>query len=64
MDLLQVKLYILLEGLVPTYSIYLVNSINLGPYKVFYYNTNFFYKGRGREQGFGLDKLSTLYVKL
>jgi len=29
------------------YSIGLVNSINLGPYKVFYYNTNFFYKERG-----------------
>jgi len=29
------------------YSISLVNSINLGPYKVFYYNTDFFYKGRG-----------------
>jgi len=29
------------------YSIGLVNNINLGPYKVFYYNANFFYKGRG-----------------
>jgi len=47
MDLLRVKLYILLKGLVSTYSIGLVNSINLGPYKVFYYNTDFFYKGRG-----------------
>ena len=47
MDLLRVKLYILLKGLVSTYSIYLVNSINLGLYKVFYYNADFFYKGRG-----------------
>jgi hypothetical protein len=47
MDLLLVKLYILLKGLVPIYSICLVESINLGPYKVFYYNTNFFNKGRG-----------------
>jgi len=29
------------------YNISLVNSINLGPYKVFHYNANFFYKGRG-----------------
>jgi len=29
------------------HSIGLVNSINLGPYKVFYYNADFFYKGRG-----------------
>jgi len=47
MDLLRVKLYVLLKGLVSAYSIGLVNSINLGPYKVFYYNANFFYKGRG-----------------
>jgi len=47
MDLLRIKLYILLKGLVSTHSISLVNSINLGPYKIFYYNTNFFYKGRG-----------------
>jgi len=45
MDLLQIKLYIFLKGLVPTYSIGLVTSINLGPYKVFYYNADFFYKG-------------------
>jgi len=47
MDLLRVKLYVLLKGLVSAYSIGLVNSINLGLYKVFYYNANFFYKGRG-----------------
>ena len=47
MDLLWVKLYILLKGLVSIYSIGLVYSINLGLYKVFYYNTNFFYKGGG-----------------
>jgi len=47
MNPLRIKLYIFLKGLVPTYSIGLVNSINLGPYKVFYCNTNFFYKGRG-----------------
>jgi hypothetical protein len=47
MDPLRIKLYIFLKGPVPTYSISLVTSINLGPYKVFYYNTNFFYKGRG-----------------
>ena len=47
MDPLRIKLYIFLKGLVPIYSVYLVNIINLGPYKVFYYNTNFFYKGRG-----------------
>jgi len=29
------------------YSISLVNGINLGLYKGFYYNANFFYKGRG-----------------
>jgi hypothetical protein len=32
MDLLRVKLYILLEGLVSTYSIGLVDSISLGLY--------------------------------
>jgi len=47
MDPLRIKLHIFLKGLVPTYSIGLVNSINLGPYKVFYYNTDFFYKRRG-----------------
>jgi hypothetical protein len=47
MDLLRVKLYILLKGLVSIYSIGLVDSINLGLYKVFYYNTSFFYKGGG-----------------
>ena len=47
MDQLWVKLYILLKGLVSIYSIGLVDSINLGLYKVFYYNTNFFYKRRG-----------------
>ena len=47
MDPLLVKLYILFKGLVPTHSICLVDSINLGLYKVFYYNTNFFNKGRG-----------------
>jgi len=47
MDPLRIKMYILLKGLVSAHSIGLVNSINLGPYKVFYYNTNFFYKGRG-----------------
>ena len=47
MDPLWVKLYILLKCLVSAYSIGLVDSINLGPYKVFYYNTNFFYKKRG-----------------
>ena len=45
MDPLRVELYILLKGLVSTYSISLVDSVNLGLYKVFYYNTNFFYKG-------------------
>ena len=47
MDPLRIKLYIFLEGLVSIYSIGLVNSVNLGPYEVFYYNANFFYKGRG-----------------
>jgi hypothetical protein len=47
MDPLRVELYILLKGLVSIYSISLVDSINLGSYKVFYYNTNFFYKGGG-----------------
>ena len=47
MNPLQIKLYIFLKGLVPMYSISLVNSINLGLYKVLHYNTNFFYKGRG-----------------
>jgi len=47
MDPLWIKLYIFLKGLVPIYSIGLVTSINLGLYKVFYYNANFFYKGRG-----------------
>jgi len=46
MDLLWIKLYIFLKGLVPIYSIGLVNSINLGPYEIFYYNADFFYKGR------------------
>ena len=63
-DPLWVKLYIFLKGLVSIYSISLVYSINLGLYKVLYYNTNFFYKRRGQGQGFGLDKLSTLYIKL
>ena len=47
MDPLRVKLYILFKGLVSTYSISLVDSINLGLYKVFYSNANFFYKGGG-----------------
>ena len=47
MDPLRVKLYILLKGLVSIYSIGLVDSVNLGSYKVFYYNTDFFYKGGG-----------------
>jgi len=47
MDPLRIKTYILLKGLVSAYSIGLVNSINLGLYKVFYYNADFFYKGRG-----------------
>ena len=47
MDPLRIKLYIFLKGLAPTHSIGLVTSIDLGPYKVFYYNTDFFYKGRG-----------------
>jgi hypothetical protein len=47
MDPLRVKLYFLLKSLVSLYSVCLVNSINLGPYKVFYYNTDFFYKGGG-----------------
>jgi hypothetical protein len=47
MDLLWVKLYILLKGLVSIYSIGLVDSINVGSYKVFYYNADFFYKRRG-----------------
>ena len=29
------------------YGIGLVDSVNLGLYKVFYYNANFFYKGGG-----------------
>jgi len=48
MDPLRVELYILLEGLVFIYSVGLIDSINLGLYKVFYYNANFFYKGGGR----------------
>ena len=53
MDLLRVKLYILLKGPVSTYSISLVDSINLGSYKVFYYNADFFIKEgvRGRVLG-------------
>ena len=47
MDPLRVKLYILLKGLVPIYSVCLVNSINLGSYKVLYSNADFFYKGGG-----------------
>jgi hypothetical protein len=47
MDPLRVKLNILLKGLVSTYSIGLVDSINLGLYKVLYSNANFFYKGGG-----------------
>jgi len=47
MDLLRIKIYMLLKGLVFTHSIGLVNSIDLGLYKVFYYDANFFYKGRG-----------------
>jgi hypothetical protein len=47
MDPLRVELYILLKGLVSTYSIGLVDSVNLGLYKVFYYNADFFYKGGG-----------------
>jgi len=47
MNPLRIKLYVLLKGLVSTHSISLVDGINLGPYKVLYYNTNFFYKGRG-----------------
>ena len=46
MDPLRVKLYIFLKGLVPIYYIGLVNGVYLQPYEVFYYNTNFFYKGR------------------
>ena len=63
-DPLRVKLYILLKGLVSTYSIGLVDSVNLGLYKVFHYNTNFFYKGGGQGQSFGLDKLPSLYIKV
>jgi hypothetical protein len=47
MDPLWVKLYIFLKSLVSLYSVCLVNSINPGLYKVFYYNANFFYKGGG-----------------
>jgi len=47
MDPLLIILYIFLKGLISIYSISLVNSIYLGLYKVLYYNTNFFYKGRG-----------------
>jgi hypothetical protein len=47
MDPLRVKLYFFLKSLVSLYSVYLVNSINLGLYEVFYYNANFFYKGGG-----------------
>ena len=64
MDPLRIKLYIFLKGLVSTYSISLVNGVYLQPYKVFYYNANFFYKGKGWGQGFGLDKPSTLYIEL
>ena len=46
MDPLLVKLYIFLKGLVPTHRISLVNGVYLQLYEVFYYNTNFFYKGR------------------
>ena len=44
MDPLRVKLYILFKGLVSTNSIGLVDSINLGLNKVFYYNANSFIK--------------------
>ena len=47
MDPLRVKLYILFKGLVSIYSISLVDSVNLGSYKVFYCNADFFYKGGG-----------------
>jgi hypothetical protein len=46
MDPLQIKLYILLKSLVSALNISLVYGVYLWPYKVFYYNANFFYKGR------------------
>jgi len=46
MDPLRIKLYILPKSLVLIYRISLVNGVYLQLYKVFYYNTNLFYKGR------------------
>ena len=46
MDPLWVELYVLFKSLVLTYSISLVNSVYLWPYKVLHYNTDLFYKGR------------------
>ena len=63
-DVLGVKQYIFLKSLVPIYSVGLVDSIYLQLYKVFYYNTNFFYKGRCQEYSFRLDKLPIPYIKL
>ena len=63
-DPLWIKLYVLLKGPVSALSISLIYNAYPWPYKVFYYNTNFFYKGRCQGHSFGPYKPSIPYIKL
>ena len=60
MDPLRIKLYILLKSPVSALDVSLVYGVYLWPYKVFYYNTNLFYKKKG-VRGIVLGHISRLF---